>query len=253
MVVERPFVGAADLLGVYDPAGIGAARTLRSLRERGLISPGIRLAPYANGRLRGSTIAFSALDLDAVTAARIGDEVAAADLATAAHELESAPYAPAAARASIHGDPSRVVPRTERALLRGAAAALAHSRRTLAPARGRTLTVGTVDRVEDDNAFIDAGGVVLVVPAGALAVHGLDHPGFPVAVQQLDLGNGSYAVSVQPALKLAERRPLRRYDSFELWASQSPAERAESLAAAQRTLAGLSPVRVTSALAISAR
>src|SRR5215204_3341564 len=76
MVIENPFVTRDDLREALDPSGGSPSTAIRRLREAGLISHGIDLRLHQGGRLRGGTVYYCALNLDAAEAVRDGDETA---------------------------------------------------------------------------------------------------------------------------------------------------------------------------------
>ena len=91
MIVELPLVTAAEIAAEYRPGGEATVKaTLRRLRERELISAGVAEHPRgAAGRIAGAWHVYSALNLDAVRAARAHDEPAAKAIAKRAARIES--------------------------------------------------------------------------------------------------------------------------------------------------------------------
>ena len=90
VIVELPFVTAADIAAEYRPGGGATVKaTLRRLRERELVSAGVAEYPRgAGGRVAGAWHVYSALNLDAVRAARAEDEPAAKAIAKSAGRIE---------------------------------------------------------------------------------------------------------------------------------------------------------------------
>ena len=72
VIVELPLVTAAEIAAEYRPGGEATVKaTLRRLRERDLISAGVAEHPReVAGRVAGTWHVYSALNLDAVRAAR---------------------------------------------------------------------------------------------------------------------------------------------------------------------------------------
>jgi len=91
VIVELPLVTAAEIAAEYRPGGGATVKaTLRRLRERDLISAGVAEYPRgAAGRVAGAWHVYSALNLDAVRAARAHDEPAAKAIAKRAAHIES--------------------------------------------------------------------------------------------------------------------------------------------------------------------
>jgi len=91
VIVELPLVTAAEIAAEYRPGGEATVKaTLRRLRERELISAGVAEHPRgAAGRVAGAWHVYSALNLDAVRAARAHDEPAAKAIAKRAARIES--------------------------------------------------------------------------------------------------------------------------------------------------------------------
>jgi hypothetical protein len=83
VIVELPLVTAAEIAAEYRPGGgVTVKATLRRLRDRELISAGVAEHPRgAAGRVAGVWHVYSALNLDAVRAARARDERAAKAIA----------------------------------------------------------------------------------------------------------------------------------------------------------------------------
>lgn len=92
MIVELPLVTAAEIAAEYRPGGGTTVKaTLRRLRERGLVSAGVAEHPRRRGgQVSGVWHLYSALNLDAVRAARAVDEGTARVIAEAAARLEHA-------------------------------------------------------------------------------------------------------------------------------------------------------------------
>jgi hypothetical protein len=90
VIVELPLVTAAEIAAEYRPAGEATVKaTLRRLRERDLISAGVTEHPRGvTGRVAGAWHVYSALNLDAVRAARAHDEPAAKAIAKRAARIE---------------------------------------------------------------------------------------------------------------------------------------------------------------------
>jgi hypothetical protein len=91
VIVELPLVTAAEIAAEYRPGGEATVKaTLRRLRDRELISAGVAEHPRgAAGRVAGVWHVYSALNLDAVRAARAHDESAAKAIAKRAARIES--------------------------------------------------------------------------------------------------------------------------------------------------------------------
>jgi hypothetical protein len=92
VIVEFPLVTAAEIAAEYRPGGRTTVKsTLRRLRERGLVSAGVAEHPRGSGgRVAGAWHLYSALNLDAVRAARADEEGTARAIAEAAARLEHA-------------------------------------------------------------------------------------------------------------------------------------------------------------------
>jgi hypothetical protein len=90
VIVELPLVTAAEIAAEYRPGGEATVKaTLRRLRDRELISAGVAEHPRgAAGRVAGVWHVYSALNLDAVRAARDQDERAAKAIAKRAARIE---------------------------------------------------------------------------------------------------------------------------------------------------------------------
>jgi hypothetical protein len=90
VIVELPLVTAAEIAAEYRPGGGATVKaTLRRLRERELISPGVTEFPRGTrGRVAGAWHVYSALNLDAVRAARAEDEAGAKVIVKAAARIE---------------------------------------------------------------------------------------------------------------------------------------------------------------------
>jgi hypothetical protein len=90
VIVELPLVTAAEIADEYRPGGEATVKaTLRRLRDRELISAGVAEHPRgAAGRVAGVWHVYSALNLDAVRAARAHDERAAKAIAKRAARIE---------------------------------------------------------------------------------------------------------------------------------------------------------------------
>ena len=91
VIVELPLVTAAEIAAEYRPGGEATVKaTLRRLRARDLISAGVAEYPRGvAGRVAGAWHVYSALNLDAVRAARAHDEPAAKTIAKRAAHIES--------------------------------------------------------------------------------------------------------------------------------------------------------------------
>jgi hypothetical protein len=91
VIIELPLVTAAEIAAEYRPGGEATVKaTLRRLRERDLISAGVAEHPRGvAGRVAGAWHVYSALNLDAVRAARAHDEPAAKAIAKRAAHIES--------------------------------------------------------------------------------------------------------------------------------------------------------------------
>jgi hypothetical protein len=92
VIVELPLVTASEIVSEYRPGGGATTKaSLRRLRERGLISAGVVEHPRgAAGRVAGAWHVYSALNLDAVVAARADNQDAARKIAAAAARIEQA-------------------------------------------------------------------------------------------------------------------------------------------------------------------
>jgi hypothetical protein len=92
VIVELPLVTAAEIAAEYRPGGRETVKaTLRRLREHGLVSAGVAGHPRGRGgRVAGGWHLYSALNLDAVRAARANEEGSARAIVEAAARLELA-------------------------------------------------------------------------------------------------------------------------------------------------------------------
>lgn len=88
MIFERPIIDRDDLLDVLDIIPSRAEATLRWMRRNSFVSDGLRVTPRRGNRLTGSAVVFSALNWDALRAARMTEWDLAQQLAAEASALE---------------------------------------------------------------------------------------------------------------------------------------------------------------------
>lgn len=88
MIFERPVLDRGDLLDVLDILPGRAESTFRWLRGRSLLSRGVHVALRKGNRLDGSASVYSALNWDALRAARACDWGLAHEIAAEANSLE---------------------------------------------------------------------------------------------------------------------------------------------------------------------
>jgi hypothetical protein len=216
VIQEWPFVTADELAAAFDPAS-PAASAPRRLRARGLISDGILRAPHRAGRLRGRKVVYSALNLNAVEAARDGDEDKARQLAAAAAEIEARPDVHSLARSLDElGDTQELTARDRKTAL-WVFKTMQRARRKAA-ANGGPL-VGFVSWIGEHSVQLAAREERFELPRETLRVHGLDRPGVAVAVYVSVLKTGWTAYTVRRALVLddEEAAPGRPYDPFTMF------------------------------------
>jgi hypothetical protein len=88
-VIEEPFTTRNSILGVLRPGGIPTEGIFRTLRTKGLVSPGVRVEPRTSrGRILGKASFYSALNMDAARAVRLGHPDIALQFAERAARLE---------------------------------------------------------------------------------------------------------------------------------------------------------------------
>lgn len=214
MILEWPFVTADELAAAFDPAS-PARSAPRRLRARGLISEGILHAPHHGGRLRGKTVVYCALNLDAAEAARDGEDDKARQLAVYAAEIEARPDVHALALsldATEH--PPELTPKERKTALwmvKTMERARKKSEADGGPRVGYVTAIGThsVSLATADSERFD-------IPREMLHAHDLDRSGAAVAVYVTVLKTGWSAFTVRPALVIDEdsTRTPRQYDPF---------------------------------------
>lgn len=216
MILEWPFVTADELAAAYDPAS-PASSAPRRLRARGFISDGILHSPHHGGRLRGRKVVYCALNLNAVEAARDGDDDKARQLAAVAAEIEARPDVRALAWSlDAPKDPHDLTAKERKTALRMV--------KTMQRARKRSAAdgdplVGLVTWIGAHSVRLDTSSDRFELPRETLRAHDLDRAGAAVAVYVSVLKTGWSAFTVRPALVLAEEGAgqARRYDPFAMF------------------------------------
>jgi hypothetical protein len=205
---EWPLATRDECWRAYHPAQPFSESAFQRLRDQKLVSPGIRIARRARGRLLGQERFFSRLNLLALNAYRLGDEDEARRLSRAAAGLERCDEVRELVEWLTGFRPSEVPPRwavssVERKLIRQICA-LTDSRAVGArhvPAR----LPAQVGRVGD-------GMVDLVLQAGQRVVYsqvklariGRETPGAFLVLYVIDLGGADELVRARPAIALDE-------------------------------------------------
>ncbi len=80
-VARFPFVSKVDIVRAYRPGAAVSDRTFRTLRARGVTSPGIDVRHRSGGRLKGQVRCYAALNIDAAVLARHDRHDEAAEVA----------------------------------------------------------------------------------------------------------------------------------------------------------------------------
>jgi hypothetical protein len=230
MVIEKVFVSSTDLACALDPSGGAPANALRRLRESGLISHGISLRTYRDGRLRGRTVAYCALNIDAVESIRDGDERTAHKLARAASAIESTLRAQALAKTLAGLDDLRQLDASHRRAAWKLAARITHERNRLAHGGGPML--GVVVSTDETLAEVETNDETVFVPRETLGVRGLDLVGTPVAIRSHRLRTGALVHSADEALALDDDRAgAREYDPSEMRRERRSSDLAQQIEA----------------------
>jgi hypothetical protein len=214
MVLEWPFVSADVLAAAYDPAD-PALTAPRRLRAQRFISDGILRAPHREGRLRGRTVVYCALNIDAVEAARDGDVDKARELAAAAAEIEANPNVRELARSLDEAVDALSAKERETAIWVAT---------MMRQARGRwgvesDPVVGRVTWLGPRSVRLATASEEFELPRQALRAHDLDRSGAAVTVYLSVFKTGWSAFTVRPALVLpeAESDEPRAYDPFAMF------------------------------------
>lgn len=205
---EWPLATRDECWRAYHPAQPFSESAFQRLRDSKLVSPGIRVLRRIKGRLLGQERVFSRLNLLALNAYRLGDEVEARRLSQAAAELEERDDAHALADWLMTGHTSGMPPRwatssVERSLIQrmceltdSRAAGARHAPARL-PAR--------VDRVDGGlGDLVLLAGQRIVFSEAKLSRIRRETPGAYLVLYLIDLDGTDELVRARPAIALDE-------------------------------------------------
>jgi hypothetical protein len=165
--------------------------------------------------LRGATVYYCTLNVDAVEALRDGDDVKARSLAKAAEQIEAKPISHRLVSAMTAGKDLTALAGNERGAVTHLAAEISRARKRLT---SHSPFLGWVVEAEENFVTVDSDETTIVLPREALRIRDLDHPGMPVAIRARQLLSGAMIHSVDKALAIDDddRRGARPFDPFQM-------------------------------------
>lgn len=254
MVIENVFVTSDALSAALDPSGRAPTTAVRRLREAGLISRGIELRLHRARRLRGASVYYCALNIDAAESVSDGDKDAARRLAEASGAIETSGnvreivHGLLGARGRLEEGDLRRLPVGEQREVVRLADLIARERNRLVHREAPLL--GLVIAMDDRRATIETESELVVLPRETLGVRGLDRLGAAVAIRSRRLQTGVMIHSAEEALtaEADDRHGAREFDPFTMRREQSGRDIGATL---ERALAGTEPVRLLAPLPVA--
>jgi hypothetical protein len=200
VIVDWPLATRDEIVAAFKlGADIASDSPLKTLRQKGIVSPGVRVLPRHGGRLAGQKVFYSSLCIDAARLARHGRLDLARSLCAAASELEQMPEAGVVAQAAVDG-------KLPAGMLTRLAVATSNVARSFQDelAQISDVTTGRVVSIEGDT-------VVIVAPDGAewclirrTLPAELAERGTPMVVVTEWLGAAGALVSARPGVPVGD-------------------------------------------------
>jgi hypothetical protein len=226
MIVELPLITAEEIAAEYRPGShVTVKATMRRLREKKLVSPGVSEHPKGpGGKVAGSIHLYSALNLDAARAVRSDDLVAARRIAKVAARVERGSRTMKVAQTLAMAGGITTFCQSTVNLDGVVRTALLHLARETSAERNRLFhghsaeapRLGRVVRMHGGLAYLalQDGGTPVSLPRANLDVFGCGVIGAAVALQFEALGHGQTLIKALPAISLEEgsEEPIYPYE-----------------------------------------